>query len=158
MRYASSIGSRWTQRGPRQDADVRGRRSRGENDQARHQRCLRGAYEDVQKAARGKLRRFDYPSSGPHSTQEWVNHRPQLQAIFAMSPEERRALAEDLWQIIVDLPEHARRTAVPRSGVAPFVEVLGSFRPAGAGIPSGAVLQGLTYGYMPRSSPITHAW
>jgi hypothetical protein len=113
---------------------------------------IRGSYGAVGSVAYGRLRRYDYPSSSPHATQEWVNHQDRLQAVFAMSPGERAALARGLWQAVVDLPEHARRTE-PRSGVSPFVTVLRGFAPAGRGIPTGAVLQGLTYAYMRADAP-----
>lgn len=113
---------------------------------------IRGSYNAIGTVAYKHLRRYDYPSSGPHATQEWVNHQETLQAVFAMSPGERAALARGLWQVIVDLPEHARRTE-PRSGVSPFVAVLRGFAPAGRGIPTGAVLQGLTYAYMRADAP-----
>jgi hypothetical protein len=113
---------------------------------------IRTRYDAVVAVVRGRLRRFDYPSSGPYSTQAWVSHRDNLTAIFAMSPNERRAVAEGLWALVLALPEHTRRT-VPRSGVAPFVEVLTNFRPSGRGILSGASWQGLTYGFMRADAP-----
>ena len=112
---------------------------------------LRRRYEEIKRVVVGSLRRFDYPSSAPHATQSWPDFADNIDAIFAMSPEERRALVEGLWSLIEAMPEHARRTAV-RSGLSPFVDVLQGFRPRRVG-PSGAVLQGLTYGFMRADAP-----
>ena len=114
---------------------------------------IRGPYDAFSRVVRGKLRRFDYPSSGPHSTQAWSGNQDTLKTIFAMTPGERRATAEGLWSLAMELEEQRRREA-PRSGVAPFVTVLEGFHPeSGRGEATGAVLQGLAYGYVRADAP-----
>jgi hypothetical protein len=124
-----------------------------EDDGAFKQVGLRGAYEGFLEVVRGDLRRYDYPSSAPHATQAWSAHVPELESIFAMSQGERRALAEGLWELALELPEHKRRTQ-PRSVPHPFVAVLEDFHSEkGSGEPTGAVLQGITYGFIRADAP-----
>ena len=111
---------------------------------------IRTAYNAVLEVVRGQLRRFDYPSSAPHATQDWSTHTERIDAIFAMSPAERRAVADGLWTQLMELPEHERRTLV-RTVRHPFASVLEKFRPKGA--KSGASLQGIAYGFMRADAP-----
>jgi hypothetical protein len=114
---------------------------------------IRGPYDGFLNVIRGDLRRFDYPSSAPHATQAWSAHIEELETVFAMSSGERRATAELLWQLVLELPEHRRRTQ-PRKGVQPFVTVLEDFHSSrGKGEPTGALLQGLAYGFIRADAP-----
>jgi hypothetical protein len=114
---------------------------------------IRGPYDEFLGVVRGELRRFDYPSSAPHATQAWSAHTDELEAIFSMSPQERRAVAEALWALVLELPEHRRRTEA-RTMAQPFVAVLEGFHSeGGAGEPTGALLQGLTYGFVRADAP-----
>jgi hypothetical protein len=124
-----------------------------EDDDGLRQLGIRGPYDGFVSVVRGELRRFDYPSSAPHATQAWSAHTDQLEAIFSMSPEERRAAAEALWALVLELPEHRRRTEA-RTVAQPFVAVLEGFHSeSGTGEPTGAVLQGLTYGFVRADAP-----
>ena len=114
---------------------------------------IRGPYDGFLKVIRGDLRRFDYPSSAPHATQAWSAHVEELESVFSMSSSERRATAELLWQLALELPEHRRRTQ-PRKSVQPFVTVLEDFHSSGGeGEPTGALLQGLAYGFIRADAP-----
>jgi len=124
-----------------------------EDDDGRRQIGIRGPYDEFVRVVRGELRRFDYPSSAPHATQAWSAHTDELEAIFSMSPEERRAAAEALWDLVLELPEHRRRTE-ERTMAQPFVVVLEEFHSErGTGEPTGALLQGLTYGFVRADAP-----
>jgi hypothetical protein len=113
---------------------------------------LRGIYDNCAHVFRGELRRYDYPNSGPHTTQAWQGNVDVLEGVFALTPEERRALAERIWSQVLELPEHRRRSisdARPR----PFEILLKHFESRADGEPKGAVLQGLAFAYYRADSP-----
>lgn len=113
---------------------------------------LRGLYERVRDVARLRLRRFDYPNSAPHATQAWASNTEMLDAVFAFTPNERRAFAEGLWDMLTAMPAQRPRTlgeAAPRS----FEIVLAEFPGTQKGEPAGAILQGLAFAYYRADSP-----
>ncbi len=98
------------------------------------------------------LRRYDYPNMAPHATQAWPQHEDLLRGIFALHPDERRALAERVIERVLLLPEYGRRStedASPR----PFETVLKAFAGTQKGEPPGAILQGLAFAYYRADSP-----
>ncbi|HEX8645516.1 MAG TPA: hypothetical protein VF715_01365 [Thermoleophilaceae bacterium] len=113
---------------------------------------LRAHLDRIAHVFRNVLRRYDYPNAGPHTSQAWSSHTSTLRAIFAFAPNERRAFAEEVWKLVVELPEHGRRTiedAKPR----PFEVVLRDFPNTQPREPAGAVLQGLAFAYFRADSP-----
>ena len=71
---------------------------------------LRPAYNAAEHVFIHGLRRYDYPNAAPHATQAWPQHRDLLTAVFAMSTAERRAAAEVVWDVILELPEYKCRS------------------------------------------------
>jgi hypothetical protein len=115
---------------------------------------LRRFYDAAEHVFIHALRRYDYPNSAPHATQAWPQHQDVLTAVFAMSREQRRAVADAVWERVLRLPEHRRRSsgdARPR----PFELVLdeGLFPGTQKGEPRGAILQGLSFAYYRADSP-----
>lgn len=113
---------------------------------------LRGIYEQIAALVHNDLRRYDYPNSAPHATQAWQGHRDILEVAFRVPPEERRALVEGVWDVLLSLPAHEGRgasNAQPR----PFEVVLSDFPGTQRGEPPGAVLQGLAFAYYRADSP-----
>jgi hypothetical protein len=112
---------------------------------------LRPYYNKAEQTFRGKLRRLDYPNMAPHATQAWPDYKTQLVDIFGFSPGERLALADALWDTILNLPEF---TARPKTSVTvrPFEKLLSSF-PAEREDPPGALLQGLAFAYYRADAP-----
>src|SRR5262249_49224161 len=107
---------------------------------------LRGIYERVRDVARNDVHRYDYPNSAPHATQAWQGHRDILETVFRLTPGERRAVVEGVWDLLLSLPaQHARSAAdaQPR----PFEILLDSFPSTKKGEPPGAILQGLAFAY-----------
>jgi len=84
--------------------------------------------------------------------QAWPQHRSELEAIFGMTPGERRKLAERLWDQILGLPDFAPR-APTQTTVRPFSKVLEDFPGTQPREPSGALLQGLAYAYYRADAP-----
>lgn len=119
-----------------------------------HQVGLRGLYNAFSDYVRGpKMSRPGYPSSPGHTTSRWHHNQEDLEAIFAMSRAERRALAEQTWALLVKLPRWKRRLP-PRKVRDPFVRVLRDFdRHAHSGEVGGASLQGFVFGYMAADAP-----
>jgi hypothetical protein len=106
---------------------------------------LRRYYDQVEQTIRFKLGRRGYPSMAPHATQAWTQHREELEAIFAMTPAERGALANGLWDRVMRLPKPAYRTA--EAARARPMPVLLRYFESVAGEPPGVTLQSLAYGY-----------
>jgi hypothetical protein len=115
---------------------------------------LRPLYNDFSNLVRGShIRRPSYPSSPGYATGKWQNHRSNLELIFSMSPGERRAVAELLWQAVMELPR-AQRRLPPRTVREPFVQALEEFdRRAMQDETSGASFQGLLYGFVVADAP-----
>jgi hypothetical protein len=115
---------------------------------------LRPHYNAAEHVFIHELRRYDYPTEAPHATQAWPQHQDALTAVFAMSRDERRAVADAVWARVLQLPEHRRRTsgdARPR----PFELLLDErlFPGTQKGEPSGTILQGLSFAYYRADSP-----
>ena len=125
-----------------------------DDDGVEQQVGLRGLYNDFSNLARGpRLSRPGYPSSPGHTTSRWGYNQDDLEAIFAMSRAERRALAEATWDLVLKLPRWRRRLP-PRTVRDPFAQVLADFdRHAHSGEVGGAALQGFIYGYMVADAP-----
>jgi hypothetical protein len=115
---------------------------------------LRPLYGAAEHVFVNSLRRYDYPNMAPHATQAWSQHEGMLTAVFALSSEERRAVAEAIMDRVLEMPEHRRRSiedARPR----PFALLLDEARFPGTqrGEPRGAILQGLAFAYYRADSP-----
>ncbi|MDQ5821647.1 MAG: hypothetical protein M3540_09415 [Actinomycetota bacterium] len=113
---------------------------------------LRPAYNAAEHVFIHGLRRYDYPNAAPHATQAWPQHVDMLTAVFAMSPEERKAAAEVVWKVILELPEQGRRSIADASP-RPFETVLTDFPGTQQGEPGGAILQGLAFAYYRADAP-----
>lgn len=57
---------------------------------------LRRYFDNVGRVAWHELARFDFPNAPGHATRGWRSYRNELDAIFAMRPEERLLLARRL--------------------------------------------------------------
>jgi hypothetical protein len=84
---------------------------------------LRPLYDAAEHVFIQSLRRYDYPNMAPHATQAWSQHRDMLIAVFAMTMEERKAVAEVVWERILELPEYDRRSSEGMSA-RPFALLL----------------------------------
>jgi hypothetical protein len=115
---------------------------------------LRPFYNAAEHVFIHSLRRYDYPNMAPHATQAWSQHREMLSTVFAVSPVERRAIAEAVWNRVLELPEHLRRSAEDASP-RPFALLLdeGEFPGTQKSEPPGAILQGLAFAYYRADSP-----
>ena len=113
---------------------------------------LRPYYNLAEHVFIHELRRYDYPNMAPHATQAWPQHTDLLEAVFAGSPRERRAIANIAWDAILELPAYGRRSSAEASP-RPFAVILDDFPNTQPGEPAGAVLQGLAFAYYRADSP-----
>ena len=117
------------------------------------------AFEKVVKSSQG-LRRYGYPNMAPTASWRWSEYRDEINAIFAMSPPERLALAGRLWANVLELPASLPR--VVGTSIRPFERVLAKLAMVGppklpmAGTtrePRGALLQALAFAYYRADAP-----
>jgi hypothetical protein len=100
-----------------------------------------------------KLRRSGYPSSPMQHTKRWTDWTSTLDTILGMTRAERRALGEDLYAEVLELPKDIPRV-VARTVQDPFVRVILEFsRKKQRNETAGAALQGLAYGYVCADAP-----
>jgi len=113
---------------------------------------LRPLYNAAQHVIVHELRRYDFPNMPGHATQAWRQHQDLLDGLFAMTPDERRAVLDAVWETITALHRFERRSiaaATPR----PFALILSEFPSTQRGEPAGAILQGLAFAYYRADSP-----
>lgn len=113
---------------------------------------LRPLYNGVQHVIVHELRRYDFPNMPGHATQAWRQHQDILDGLFAMTPNERRAVLDEAWATVTALHPFVRRTAEEASP-RPFAVILEDFPNTQRGEPAGAVLQGLAFAYYRADSP-----
>ncbi|MGQ4368485.1 hypothetical protein [Streptomyces violaceoruber] len=113
---------------------------------------LRTYYNMAERVILGGLLRIGYPNAAPHATQSWTQHRREFELICEMSPGERAALADALWDEALDLDEQESRSGEDRA-IRPFEHVIRHFPNTQRGEPAGSVLQGLAYAYYRADSP-----
>lgn len=117
-----------------------------------HDISLRTYYNHAERVVLYTLRRYGYPNCAPHATQAWEQHKGDLVKLFGMSPEQRRAVADAIWEAALALPASPTRSsdeATPR----PFTELLTAFENRVGNEPKGAVLQGLAFAYYRADAP-----
>jgi len=113
---------------------------------------LRPLYNRVQHVIVHELRRYGYPNMPGHATQAWRQHQDILDGLFAMLPDERRAVADAVWETVTALHAFVRRT-VGQASPRPFALILRDFPNTQRGEPAGAILQGLAFAYYRADSP-----
>lgn len=113
---------------------------------------VRPLYNALEQVVLQSLRRYDFPRSAPYATAKWPRFRKEVVAIGSMSPGERLAFAQAVWNSILDLPEFKGRAGEPVSE-RPFEVVLAEFPAAIKTVPSGAILQGLVFAYYRADAP-----
>lgn len=113
---------------------------------------LRNYYNQAETVIRHHLLRTGYPNSAPHATQSWTQHRREFELIAAMTPGERARLLDEIWKVVLELPEMASQAGAERR-VRPFERILTDFPNTQRGEPAGALLQGLAYAYYRADSP-----
>ncbi|MGH9124702.1 MAG: hypothetical protein ACRDZ8_08240, partial [Acidimicrobiales bacterium] len=112
---------------------------------------LRGKYNLALSLILTRMRRNGHPSNPGHATQSWPAYRHLIELIWFMSPYERRALVEWVWQNgVLPLDETQIVAAVDRP-IRPFEQVLADM-PTASNRP-GSVWQGLSFGYLRADSP-----
>lgn len=113
---------------------------------------LRPLYNRALDVIRARMLR-NHPSNAPHATQSWPAYRDYIKFVYAMSPEERKSLTEFVWSIgVVPLPEMTL-AAVRERVIRPFENVLRNMPTSVPKVRGGAMLQGLSFGYLLADSP-----
>lgn len=112
---------------------------------------LRGKYNLALSLILTRMRRNGHPSNPGHATQSWPAYRPLIELIWEMTPADRRALVEWVWNNgVLPLDETQIVAAVERP-IRPFELVLAEM-PTASNRP-GSVWQGLCFGYLRADSP-----
>jgi hypothetical protein len=112
---------------------------------------LRGKYNLALSLILTRMRRNGHPSNPGHATQSWPAYRRLIELVWSMSPSDRRALVEWVWDHgVLPLDETQIVAAVERP-IRPFELVLASI-PTASSRP-GSVWQGLCFGYLRADSP-----
>ncbi|MEN0022221.1 MAG: hypothetical protein AAGC61_02990 [Microbacterium sp.] len=113
---------------------------------------LRPLYNDVLHVIQHVMLR-SHPSNPGHATQSWPAYRPLIKLIGQMSPGDRRAFAERVWDIgVLAAPEREISTVTERA-TRPFELVLREMPTSVPRVRGGAILQGIAYGYLRADSP-----
>lgn len=113
---------------------------------------LRPIYNKVVSVIRYTMLR-EHPEAPGHATQSWPAYRDFIRMVYAMSPGERSLLAVWVWEcVVIPLPE-MRIAQVRDRVVRPFEKVLRDMPTSVPRVRGGAILQGLTYGYLRADSP-----
>jgi len=114
---------------------------------------LRTLYNSALHVIRYHMLR-EHPSNAAHATQSWRDYRDLIVLIYAMTPAERKTFAEFVWSTGVLERDELVVAQVRERVVRPFEFVLINMPTTGIrGLPGGAMLQGITYGYFRADSP-----
>lgn len=116
---------------------------------------LRPYYNAAESLFRNEHKRFDYPSCAPHATQAWRDYTHWLDALVRFGRPQllslRRRVVEFVLSALVD--QSFDPTKVRREPPL-FERLLENFElTAAKGEPSGAVLQGVVFGFLRADNP-----
>lgn len=113
---------------------------------------LRPLYNKALQIIRHTMLRA-HPSNPGHATQSWPAYRPLVTAIAAMTPAERRSFADEVWELgVLDQPTRSLARVTERTA-RPFELVLKDMPTSVPRVRGGAILQGLSFGYLRADSP-----
>lgn len=116
---------------------------------------LRPYYNAAERFFRAEQKRFDYPSCAPHATQAWIDYKPWLNALTTYSAEQLMGLRTYVANYVLDALKSQAfdPTSVVREPPL-FRHVLEEFdMKAQKGEPSGAVFQGIVFGFLRADNP-----
>lgn len=116
---------------------------------------LRPFYNEAERFFRAEHKRFDYPSCAPHATQAWSDYGSWLDALSTFSDQE---LDELRAQVVRFVLESLKSQAFDPSSVQtepPLFQALleGFDMNPKKGEPSGAVFQGMVFGFLRADNP-----
>ncbi len=116
---------------------------------------LRPFYNEAENFFRAVNKRFDYPSCAPHATQAWIDYRTWLDALATYSHMELDALRLRVAAFVLDtLKSQAFDPSSVKAEPPLFQAVLEGFdMTAKKGEPSGAVFQGIVFGFLRADNP-----
>jgi hypothetical protein len=116
---------------------------------------LRPFYNEAERFFRADHKRFDYPSCAPHATQAWADYQTWLDSLATFSHEQLDALRLRVVNFVLDtLKNQAFDPASVKTEPPLFQAVLEGFEmTAQKGEPSGAVFQGIVFGFLRADNP-----
>jgi hypothetical protein len=116
---------------------------------------LRGFYNDAERFYRAEQKRFDYPSAAPHATQAWPDYIPWIDALVTYDRPELEALRQRVNQFVLNALKSQDFDPASVEVEPPlFRLLLDSFdMTSRKGEPSGASLQGITFGFFRADNP-----
>lgn len=113
---------------------------------------LRPLYNKAMQTIRHTMLRA-HPSNPGHATQSWPAYSPLITKIAAMTPAERRGFVDEVWELgVLDKPTRSLARVAERTA-RPFELVLRELPTSVPRIRGGAILQGLSFGYLRADSP-----
>lgn len=116
---------------------------------------LRPFYNQVERYFRAEHQRFDYPSCAPHATQAWSGYIRWLDALAVMSKKDLLKLREKIAVYVLEtLKDQSFDPSMARTEPPLFRLILDGFDiTAQKGEPSGAVFQGMVFGFLRADNP-----
>lgn len=116
---------------------------------------IRGHYNAVEDYFRSEMKRFDYPSSAPHTTQSWDRYTHWLNAMVQLSEAELDELVSRAKQYVLDkLPSQDIDPSAVQRPPSLFQLFLDEFDlSAKHGEATGAAYQGTVFGFIRADAP-----
>lgn len=116
---------------------------------------LRKFYDRIEQHFRADCKRFDYPSCAPHATQAWSSYPSWLDALVSYDEETLQTLRKQIIQHVMEkLPDQAFIPGSIKTEPPLFRLLLENFPMAAQkGEPSGAVFQGVVFGFLRADNP-----
>ena len=116
---------------------------------------LRPFYNDAERFFRADHKRFDYPSCAPHATQAWLDYQEWLDSLVTFNVKQLDSLRQKVADFVLEtLKSQAFDPTSIKIEPPLFQLVLEDFEmTAQQGEPSGAVFQGIVFGFLRADNP-----
>ena len=116
---------------------------------------LRGFYNDAERFYRAEHKRFDYPSAAPHATQAWPDYVAWINVLVTFTPKQLETLRQRVNQFVLDTLKSQDFDPTSVEVEPPLFRLLldGFEMTAHKGEPTGASLQGITFGFLRADNP-----
>lgn len=115
---------------------------------------IRTEYDRIMDWFRSDQKRFDYPSSAPHSTQAWEDYVRWINALLGFTEHELDDLVEKAKAYVLEkLPSQDIDPLKVKREPARFLRFLESFEMGVSNEKTGAAYQGTVFGYIRADAP-----
>lgn len=116
---------------------------------------LRPFYNEAEKCFRAVHKRFDYPSCAPHATQVWIDYKGWLDALATFERNQLLTLRQKVIDYVLATLKRQEFDPANTSKDPPLFRLLleGFDMAAQTGEPTGAVFQGMVFGFLRADNP-----